>query len=103
MNIKKTLAVLAAAGAAAGIPAAGAGAADTGWTTKPMYDYWDTNQYVGDVDPGTTVDLVCWLDSDSTRWFRVTAPTHLKNGDYMMLTDFMLASDISNQYDVGHC
>lgn len=81
-----------------------ASAADTGWSVKTMYDLPNTDYPVGEVNPQQPVTLICWTDTGSTRWFRLTAPTYAYNGVFLgEFTDFMPASDISNQYDVPHC
>jgi hypothetical protein len=81
-----------------------ASAADTGWTVKTMYDLPNTDYPVGTVNPQTDVTLVCWTDTGSTRWFRLTAPTYDNARVYIgEFTDFMPADDVSNQYDVPAC
>jgi hypothetical protein len=81
-----------------------ANAADVGYTQKVIYDLPDTNYAVGTVPAGSGVTLICYTDQGSTRWFRLTAPTVNLSGQYIGdLTDFMLAGDISNQYNVPPC
>jgi len=86
-----------------------ANAADTGWSSKPMYDAPNQSSgYLGAVDPHRSVSLICWTDSawfaGTNRWFLIQAPVYSSYWRrYFQTQGWMSANHISNQYAVRHC